>query len=159
MFRFSQSLPIDCPAARVWTYLVAFEQVPLWEHGVVEVRQVTQGPPGVGTQMFARRVYAGRVTVLTGTIVAFDDGRSASMRLRGGPLAEASVEYAVEPIDDDRSMVTYTAQGSLIWPLRFLDPILPAMGRAEARQNLLSLKRRIDAGIAPRASARPAGPA
>jgi hypothetical protein len=159
VFRFSQDLAIDYPAARVWTYLVAFEQVPLWEHGVVEVRQVSQGPPGVGTQMFARRVYAGRETVLAGTIVAFDDGRSATMKLHGGPLAEASVEYAVEPIDGDRSIVTYTAQGSLIWPLRFLDPILSALGRAEARKNLLSLKRRIDAGISPRASARPAGAA
>jgi hypothetical protein len=150
MFRFSQSLQIDRPSTQVWPYLIAFEQVPLWEHGIVEVRQVTPGPPAVGTEMFARRIYAGRETSLSGRIVAFEDGRSAAMSLRGGPLDDVIVEYAVEPIDDRRSVVTYRARGSLVRPLRFLHPILPAMGRAEARKNLAKLQRRIEAGIPPR---------
>jgi uncharacterized protein YndB with AHSA1/START domain len=155
MFSFSQSLQIDHPAVLVWTYLVAFEQVPLWERGMVEVRQVTTGTPTVGTEIFAQRIYAGRETELAGRIVAFEDGHSATMSLRGGPLDESFVEYAVEPVDDRRSVVTYRGQGNLIGPLRFLHPILPAIGRAEARKNLANLKRRIDAGIPPRSSARP----
>ena len=155
MFRFSQSLQIDRPSTQVWPYLIAFEQVPLWEHGIVEVRQVTPGPPAIGTEMFARRIYAGRETRLTGRIVAFEDGRSASMSLRGGPHDEAIVTYGVEPIDDRHSVVTYRAEGNLISPLRFLHPFLPAIGRAEARKNLANLQRRIEAGIAPRSSDRP----
>jgi hypothetical protein len=150
MFRFSQSLQIDHPAALVWTYVVAFEQVPLWEHGIVEVRQVTPGGPAIGTEILARRIYAGRETQLTGRIVAFVDGRTATIALCGGRLDEALVEYAVEPVDEDRSVVTYRAQGRLIRLLRLLHPVLPAIGRAEARKNLASLKRRIDAGIPPR---------
>ena len=56
MFRLSQSLEMDRPAAEVWPYLIAFEQVPLWEHGVVEVRQVTPGLPDIGTEISARRI-------------------------------------------------------------------------------------------------------
>jgi hypothetical protein len=41
VFSFSSSLRIDYPANVIWAYLVAFEQVPLWERGVVEERQVT----------------------------------------------------------------------------------------------------------------------
>ncbi|MEO8229466.1 MAG: SRPBCC family protein [Chloroflexota bacterium] len=149
MFELSQSLDIDRPAAQVWPYLVAFEQVPLWEHGVVEVRQVTPGPPDIGTEIFARRIYGGRESDVTGRIVAFEEGRSATMSLRGGPLGEAYVEYVVEPIDDRRSVVTFRARGNLIRPLRFLHPILPALGRAETRKNLAKLKRRIEAGIQP----------
>jgi Polyketide cyclase / dehydrase and lipid transport len=154
VFSFSSSLQIDYPAELIWTYLVAFEQVPLWERGVVEVRQVTPGPPGVGTQITARRIYAGRETQLAGRIVAFAEGRSATMSLAGGPLEEALVEYAVEPIDASRSVVTYTGRGRLVWPLRLLHPILPLVGRAEARANLQSLRRRIASGIPPRSSAR-----
>ena len=149
-FHFSQSLEIDRAAPEVWAYLIAFEQVPLWEHGVVEVRQITPGPPKVGTEVFARRIYAGRETQLSGSITAFEDGRSATMALRGGPHDESIVQYAVEPIDADRSLVTYSAWGNLGGPLRLLHPILPAIGRAEARKNLVRLKRRIDAGIPPR---------
>ncbi|MDQ2965576.1 MAG: SRPBCC family protein [Chloroflexota bacterium] len=150
MFRLSQSLEIDRAAAEVWPYLIAFEQVPLWEHGVVEVRQVTPGLSDIGTQISARRIYVGRETQLTGRIVDFEEGRSATMSLRGGPLDEVYVEYAVEPIEDRRSVVTYRARGNLIGPLRFLHPILPALGRAETRKNLAKLKRRIEAGIPPR---------
>lgn len=149
MFRFSQSLRVDRPAELVWRHLVAFEQVPLWERGVLEVRQITPGPPAVGTEIAARRIYAGRESRLAGRIVAFEDGRSATMSLRGGPLDEALVEYAVEPIDDRRSLVTYRSQGRLIRPLRFLHPILPAIGRVEARKNLARLRERIEAGIPP----------
>jgi hypothetical protein len=152
VFRFSQSLRIDRPAELVWQYLVAFEQVPLWEQGVLEVRQLSPGPPAVGTEIFARRIYAGREARLAGRIVAFDVGRSATMSLHGGPLQEALVEYAVEPTDAKRSVVTYRGQGSLIAPLRFLHPILPAIGRAEARKNLARLKERIEASIPPRSS-------
>jgi carbon monoxide dehydrogenase subunit G len=153
MFELSQSLEIDRPAAQVWPYLIAFEQVPLWEHGVVEVRQVTPGPPDIGTEVLARRIYGGRESRLTGRIVAFEEGRTATMALRGGPLGEVYVEYAVEPIGDRRSVVTYRARGNLIRPLRFLHPILPALGRAESRKNLAKLKRRIEAGIEPGSTA------
>ncbi len=153
VFRFSQALQIDRPADEVWPYLIAFEQVPLWEHGVVEVRQITPGAPAVGTEISARRIYAGRETRLSGSIVAYDDGRSATMSLRGGPLDEALVSYSVEPVDDRHSVVTYSAQGNLIRWLRLLHPILPGVGRGEARKNLAKLKRRIEGGIPPRSPA------
>jgi hypothetical protein len=137
-------------AATVWEYLIAFEQVPLWEHGVNEVRQVTPGEPVVGTEITARRVYAGRETRLEGQIRSIEPGRSATLALRGGPHIESLVTYAVEPLDEGRSRVTYSATGRLRGPLRLLQPILPAIGRAEARKNLARLERRIIAGIPPR---------
>lgn len=156
MFTFSQSHPIARPAAEVWSYLVAFEQVPLWEHGVIEVRQRTPGEPLVGTKIAARRIYAGRETHLDGQITEYLPGRSATLLLRGGPLADAWVTYSVEPAESEASsVVTYSVRGRLLWPLRFLHPLLPAIGRAEARKNLRSLERRILAGIPPRSSQRP----
>jgi hypothetical protein len=133
----------------VWPYLIAFEHVPLWEHGIVEVRQVTPPPVRVGTQIHARRIYAGRETELRGEITDFEDGRRAAMDLRGGPISESRVEYAVEPSGPSASVVTYSAEGQLRGALRFPNPLLPAIGRAEARKNLRSLWRRILAGVDP----------
>ena len=89
MFAFSARLEMDHPASVVWRYLLAFEQVPLWEHGVVEVRQLTPGAANIGTEISARRIYAGRETRLSGWIVAYAEGRSATISLRGGPHDEA----------------------------------------------------------------------
>lgn len=146
-FDVSQSIEIDRPAHEVWPYLIAFEQVPLWEHGVVEVRQVTPGPAGVGTEVLARRVYAGRESLLRGYLTVFEDGRVATMSLRGGPFDGFTVAYTVEPIDDDRSRVTHRASGNLTGLLWLLHPVLVTIGRRETRKNLASLKRRIHAGI------------
>ena len=149
MFTFSQSRDLDQPASTVWTYLIAFEQVPLWEHGVNEVRQLTPGDPGVGTEITARRVYAGRETRLSGEVRSIEPGRSAALALRGGPHVESLVTYTVEPRGEGRCRVTYSARGQLRGPLSLLDPLLPAIGRAEARKNLAGLERRIAAGTPP----------
>jgi hypothetical protein len=149
MFSFRESLEFDVPASAVWPYLVAFEQVPLWEHGVLEVRVLTPGPVMVGTRIAARRIYAGRENQLEGSVVEFVDGRSATIALRGGPHVESRVTYEVDPIESRRARVTYRATGQLQGPLRLLDPILPMVGRAEARKNLARLRRRIAAGIPP----------
>jgi carbon monoxide dehydrogenase subunit G len=149
VFRVSERIEIDRPASVVWPYLIAFEQVPRWERGVLEVRRVTPGAAGSGTEVSARRVFGGRTTTVTGRIIGFEDGRSATMSLRGGPIDEVFVEYAVDPANDGRSVVTYRASGDLVRPLRFLHPLAPRAGRADARANLAALKARVESGVAP----------
>ncbi len=158
MFRISQSLEFDHSADHVWPYLIAFEQVPLWERGVLEVRQTTPGAPGLGTEIVARRQYGGRESTVAGRIVRWEAGRSAAMELGGGPLSDVVVEYSVDPIDHRRSLVAYRAEGRLGGALRLLQPLVAALGRREARRNLASLRARIDAGIPPRSTATPHGP-
>jgi hypothetical protein len=149
MFHVTGRTVLDHAASVVWSYLIAFDQVPYWEHGVREVRRLATGAPEVGDRVMARRVFAGRETHLTGEIVAFEDGHQATMRLTGGPLEVVEVRYAVDPLDEHRSVVTYEGTGSLRGPLRLLHPLLPRLGRAETRRNLAKLGRRIDAGVPP----------
>jgi len=158
VFTFSQSRDMEQPASTVWDYLVALEQVPLWEHGVNEVRQLAPGDLAIGTPISARRVYAGRETHLRGEVVTVEPGRSATLALRGGPHVESLVTYAVEPRGEGRSRVTYSAKGHLKGPLSLLQALLPAIGRAEARKNLARLERRIAAGIPPRSMKPTPGP-
>jgi len=152
MFHFSEWVEFGWPASDVWPYLLAFEQVPLWEQRVVEVRQLTSGEPRVGTEIMARRIYGGRQSILRGVISDYHPGRSATIALEGGPLGQASVCYAVEPLTARTSVVTYSASGSLRGPLRLLHPLAPAMGRNQTRINLARLQRSIDAGIPPTSS-------
>lgn len=150
MATLSESMAFEWPAETVWEYLIAFEQVPLWEGGVLEVRQPTPGEPVIGTQIAARRVYGGVETALTGTIVEYEPGRQATMELSGGPLRATRVRYAVEPTTATTSVVTFSATVDLRGPMRLLTPLVPLMGRRQTRQNLARLRRRIAAGIPPR---------
>ena len=140
MFRFSTSAIIERSAADVWATLIDFPGVPRWERGPIEVRQLTEGPPGVGTRLVARRVFAGRESRLESVIVAWDEGRSATMALVGGPLNDVRATYAVEPAGSHRSVVTYRGEGRLRMPSALLTPVVPLIGRAVARRNLRRLK-------------------
>lgn len=143
-------MAFEWPAATVWAYLIAFEQVPLWEGGVLEVRQLTPGEPVVGTQIAARRVYGGVETAVSGTVVEYEPGRQATLELTGGPLRATRVRYAVEPTTATTSVVTFSGTVDLRGPMRLLEPLVPLMGRRQTRQNLARLRRRIAAGIPPR---------
>lgn len=145
MFRFSQSILVDRAPADVWPFLIDFPKVPTWEGGVLEVRQVSAGGPGVGTELIARRVYAGRETLVECQITDWQEGRAATMSIHGGPLRQASVEYAVEPAGDGQAIVTYTAEGELRSGLKFLTLLVPAMGHGQAKTNLMNLKRLVEA--------------
>ena len=144
-FEFSCSLGVERPAADVWAALIDFPNVPKWERGPVEVRQVSPGPPGVGTRLVARRIFVGRESLLESVITEWIPGRSATMALTGGPLQEARATYAVEPKGEARSVVTYRGSGTLHMPLALLSPLMPFIGRSVARRNLERLKQMLEA--------------
>jgi uncharacterized membrane protein len=152
MFQFSESLAIERPASVIWPYLAALEQVPTWEHGILDVRVRTPGPVRVGSEISAGRVYAGKAVKLSGSVTEWEEGRAGTIELSGGPLALARVRYSVEPLDDARCRVTYAASGQLSGALRFLESMAPAAGVAETRKNLARLRRRILLGIPPTSS-------
>jgi hypothetical protein len=133
VFKISQGMEIERPAAVVWPYLAALEQVPLWEHGILDVKQIDQGPLFVGMRFTAGRVFAGQATHLDGDVRIVEEGHFMTAALRGGPLVESIVTYTVDPVGAERCRVTYSATGRLRFPLNLLDPILPTVERRPAR--------------------------
>ena len=154
MFHVEEQIVVDRPAGVVWPYLIAFEQVPLWEQDVVEVR-IPGGEASLGSEVVARRRYGPRVSEVRGEITDWQPGRSATMRLRGGPLAHGDATYAVDPIDEGHSRVTYTTDAALVGALRLMHPLAAGAGARIARTNLAALKRRVESGIDPRSNLRP----
>ena len=149
MFQFSESLEIERPASVVWPYLAALEQVPRWEHGILEVQVLTPRPIRVGSEISAGRVFAGKAVKLSGLVTEWEEGRAGTIDLRGGPLALARGRYSVEPLDDARCRVTYAATGQLSGALRLLEFLAPVSGVGVVRKNLARLRRRILLGIPP----------
>jgi hypothetical protein len=146
MFRFEGSMLMDAPLEVIWKRLIDFPGIPSWEGGVLEVRQVSPGPPGVGTRLVARRVYAGRESTVDCEITAWDAGQGATMSIRGGPMREAFVRYAVDPVPGDRVLVSYSAEGEFRGVWRLLTPLVGLMGRNQVRSNLSRLKAQVEAG-------------
>jgi len=111
---------------------------------VLEVRQTSPGTAGLGSTFVARRRYGPRVSLVDCRITDWQDGRSATMAIQGGPLRTGLVTYAVEPDGAGRCIVTYHAEGELRGAIRLLAPLMPAIGRAQSKRNLERLKRRLE---------------
>jgi carbon monoxide dehydrogenase subunit G len=148
MFHLTESVLIGRPTAEVWAVLIDFPRVPAWERGVLEVRQTSPGSPGVATTLAARRVYAGRATVVDCRIVDWQEGRSVTMEISGGPTRRTFACYAVDPVSDEACQVTYSVEGEMRPLLRWLTPLMPAAGRRLVRSNLGALKRLIEGAAA-----------
>jgi carbon monoxide dehydrogenase subunit G len=149
MFEIEESITIGRPAAEAWAMLIDFPNVPAWEDGVLEVRQTSPGSPSLGTTLVARRAYGPWKTNVDCRITDWQDDRSVTMEILGGPTSRATARYEVEPVGDDACRVTYAGSGQLRPLLVWLSPMIPSAGRRLVRANLVRLKRRLeDAGPA-----------
>ena len=48
MIRFENTVEIDRPIEEVFRFVANFENVPRWNYYVVDVRQLSEGPPAEG---------------------------------------------------------------------------------------------------------------
>ncbi len=144
MFEIEEAISVGCPAAEAWAMLIDFPNVPAWEDGVLEVRQTSPGSPTVGTTLVARRAYGPWKTNVDCRITDWQDDRSVTMEILGGPTRRATARYAVEPVGDDACRVTYSGSGELRPLLVWLSPIIPSVGRRLVRGNLARLKHRLE---------------
>jgi hypothetical protein len=145
MFRFEGRMPMAAPVASIWARLIDFPAIPTWEGGVLEVRQTSAGLPGIGTELVARRVYGVRESTVDCRITEWEDGHAATMSIRGGPIREAFVRYAVDQGAAGRALVTYSARGEFRGPWRLLTPLVGVMGRRQVRSNLERLRTQVEA--------------
>ena len=144
MFKLDEARSIDRPAAEVWDVLVDFPNVPLWEDGVLEVRQTSDGRPALGTTFVARRVFGGRESMVDCRIIEWKGGRVATMEIIGGPVRRAAARYLVEPTSESACRVEYSINGELQPRLAWLTPLIPFMGRRLVRSNLVRLERLVE---------------
>jgi uncharacterized membrane protein len=144
MFKLDESRSIDRPAAEVWDVLVDFPNVPLWEDGVQEVRQTSDGRPALGTTFVARRVFGGRESMVDCRIIEWEGRRVATMEIIGGPVRRAAARYLVEPTSESACRVEYSINGELQPRLAWLTPLIPFMGRRLVRSNLARLERLVE---------------
>ena len=139
MYKLTETVRIESPAANVWAMLIDFPNVPRWEDGVLEVRQTSPGDPGLGTTFVARRVFGRRETLIDCRIVQWEADRLVTMELKGGLVRRALVTYAVAPAGDRASLITYSTEGEMRMLVAWTTPFIPTMGRRLIRANLARL--------------------
>jgi uncharacterized protein YndB with AHSA1/START domain len=90
------TVEISRPVAEVFAFVADQTNAPQWQGGLYEVRRLTKGPLGVGTEHEFMRRFAGRKVATRNRFVSFDEGRYVGFEIPAGWLT-GQASYLTEP--------------------------------------------------------------
>src|SRR6188472_2341714 len=93
MVKVERSVAIGRSSDDVFAFVADQTNAARWQSGIVEIRRLTDGPPGVGTRHTFTRTLMGKRMSGESEYVAFEPGKRVAFRTTSGPRLVAS--YAV----------------------------------------------------------------
>ncbi len=132
-------IDIDRPAAEVFDFVADQTNAPKWQTGLHEVRRITPGPLGVGTEhVFARR-FAGMDIESRNRFTRYEPGRFVSFEIPSGKITgEAS--YLVEPTGANTSQLISEVDFRVSGLAGLATPVLVRVFERDSNKNLAVLK-------------------
>lgn len=122
-FRVEESIMIERPREEVWAYVLEHND---WRSPeVVEVRKLTDGPPGEGTRYEDRVQMMGRELIVINEVRRFDPPRTMSWTQVGeaGPAYTEEGSYELESVDGETRFTLAADYGAVgLW--RLLVPLI-----------------------------------
>ena len=85
MIRVEKSIVIDRSIDDVFAYVADQPNAVHWQSGIVEIRRLSDGPPGVGTRHAFVRTLMGRQMAGENEYVDYEPGRRVAFRTTSGP--------------------------------------------------------------------------
>lgn len=139
-------IDIHRPAAEVFAVVSDHTKAPKWQHGLHEVRRVTDGPIGVGTEHIFVRRFAGKLIESRNRFVQFDEAAFfVEFAIPSGQLT-GKASYHVVPTGSNScrliSTMNFTLKG--IW--RLFAPILARILKNDSNRDEQKLKGMLETG-------------
>ena len=142
MIRVEKSTVVRRPSDEVFAFVADQTNAARWQSGIVEVRRLTEGPPGVGTRHSLTRTFMGRRMNAENEYVAFDPGKRVEFRTTSGPKLLAS--YSVMPMPEG-TRLTATIELDVSGIMSVADPLVARVLSGEVVANLARLKSILEA--------------
>jgi carbon monoxide dehydrogenase subunit G len=141
--RFRHELHTHRPADEVLAYVSDFGRISEWDPSVIESRDTTPGPLGVGSEFEVVVRFLGRRVRFRYRMTAYEPARRAVL------VGEARRVRSVDAITCEPAAggtrVTYEVELELRGAGRLLAPLVRPLSDAMARRALASLQVRLDA--------------
>jgi len=96
MIAVETTVEISRPVAEVFDFVADQTNAPRWQDGLHEVRRLTEGPLGIGTEHEFVRRFAGRRVATRNRFVSFEEGRYVEFEIPAGWLT-GQAAYLTEP--------------------------------------------------------------
>jgi len=140
-----KSTVIHRPSHEVFAFVADQTNAASWQSGIVEVRRLTDGPPGVGSRHAFTRTLMGRRMTGENEYVEFEPGKRVAFRTTSGPRLVAS--YAVTAIPEG-SRLTATMQVDFSGIMSVAEPLVARALSRDVVANLAHLTSILESGPA-----------
>ena len=136
--RYENSVTIERPVEDVFTYMTTVENSPTWQSPVLEARQTSSGPLGVGAAFVVKARVLGRPFQSSAEITAWNPPHSWTVKTTRGPvpgtgrftLTPQGESTRVDAVSDLEPTGFFKAAG----------PVFEQLARRQAQQDLETLK-------------------
>ena len=133
------TLDIDRPSTEVFGFVADQTNAPSWQHGLHEVRRLTDGPIGVGTEHVFVRRFAGRRVESRNRFTRYEPGRLVHFAIPDGWLT-GQASYLVEPHGAGRCRLTSRMEFQIAGPAALASRLLARILARDSRRDEAALK-------------------
>ncbi len=144
MIKIEQSVIIHRPVEEVWQFMSNVENVTKWDRGVLQARQTSEGPLGVGSTLQTVRQFFARRRTGSYLVTEYEPNRKITLKATLGPMT-GQVRYSVEPAGAGTRLACSAELGEIVGLYKLLAPILVRMLKRDGEADLANVKRIMEA--------------
>jgi carbon monoxide dehydrogenase subunit G len=146
MTTITQSVTVNRPVAEVWDFISNFENTTRWSGGVLEARQTSDGPLGVGSTLQTVVKAFGRRRSADYLVTEYEPDHAFAFEVTSGPMSSRA-RYSVEPAGAG-TRLTASGEAEATGLYKLLAPILVRILKSHSEADLANLKRILEASVA-----------
>ena len=139
MIDVTTSVEIARPVQDVFAFVADQTNAPQWQTDLHEVRRLTDGPIGVGSEHEFVRTFAGRRFASRNRFVVFEPSRYVRFEIPSG-LITGTASYRTETSQSAGTVLTSRMEFRVRGPLSLLEPVLCRLLAKDSRRDEQRLK-------------------
>jgi carbon monoxide dehydrogenase subunit G len=141
----SQNVTVNRPVEEVWEFISNFENTTRWSRGVLEARQTSGGPLGVGSTLRTVVKAFGRRRTADYLVTEYEPNRAFAFEVTSGPMTSRA-RFLVEPAGAG-TRLTASGEAEATGPYKLLAPILVRTLKRHSQDDLANVKRILEASL------------
>jgi ligand-binding SRPBCC domain-containing protein len=146
MTTMTQSLTVNRPVEEVWNFISNFENTTRWSRNVLEARQTSDGPLGIGSTLQTVVKAFGRRRTADYLVTEYEPNYAFAFTVTSGPMTSRA-RYSVEPAGAG-TRLTASGEAETAGLYKLLAPILLRTLKRHSQEDLANLKRLLEASVA-----------
>ena len=138
MPRLRTSLVVNRPVEEVFSFVASFENRQQYEKGLIESKQTSDGPFGLGSTGHDVRQAGGRKMESTARISAFEPNKTFTFESMSGPM-EFQGTWTFEPVESG-TRLSMDFEGRMKGLMRLFEPLMAMQFKGQMEGSTARLK-------------------